>query len=176
MPRQRQRPTSPPGPQQRQVTQRQPRPPKPQSPRNPPPPLNLPKAKAAKPAKAAAESAKPAAAKPAATKPAATKAAKVVDPDAPAKPKVLKAARKGQADDLKKIEGIGPVMEKLCHELGFFHFDQIAAWTPQEVAWVDDNLKTFKGRVTRDKWVAQAKIIVEQGMEEFLRRAKTNDY
>ena len=41
---------------------------------------------------------------------------------------------------------------------------------------MDSNLKGFKGRVSRDKWVYQAKIIVEQGMEEFQRRAKTNDY
>jgi NADH-quinone oxidoreductase subunit E len=91
-------------------------------------------------------------------------------------PKGLDAARDGKADDLKTIEGIGPALEKLCHELGFFHFDQIAGWGPAEIAWMDANLKGFKGRVTRDKWVAQAKIIVEQGVEAFLIRAKTNDY
>ncbi len=93
-----------------------------------------------------------------------------------AKPQGLKAARDGKADDLKKIEGIGPALEKLCHELGIFHFDQIAGWGEAEVTWMDGNLKGFRGRVTRDKWVAQAKLIGEVGMEEFLRRAKTNDY
>ncbi len=73
------------------------------------------------------------------------------------KPKGLKAAREGAPDDLKVIVGIGPALEKLLHRLGFFHFDQIAAWTAGEIAWVDDNLQGFKGRVTRDKWVAQAK-------------------
>lgn len=92
------------------------------------------------------------------------------------KPKGLKAARKGVADDLKVIEGIGPAMEKLLNEGGIFHIDQIAAWGPAEVEWMDGNLKGFKGRVTRDKWVAQAKLIGEVGLEEFLRRAKTNDY
>ncbi len=92
------------------------------------------------------------------------------------KPQGLTAARDGKADDLKEIEGIGPAMEKLLHELGFFHFDQIAAWTADEIAWVDQNLKGFRGRVTRDKWVAQAKIIVAEGLEAFRRRAKTNDY
>ncbi|MFT4151403.1 MAG: NADH-quinone oxidoreductase subunit E [Paracoccaceae bacterium] len=92
------------------------------------------------------------------------------------KPEGLAAARDGKPDDLKLIEGIGPVLERLCHELGFFHFDQIANWSADEIAWVDQNLKGFKGRVTRDKWVTQAKIIVEQGIEEFLRRARTNDY
>ncbi len=95
---------------------------------------------------------------------------------APRKPRGLKAARKGVADDLKAIEGIGPKLEELLHSLGYFHFDQIAKWTESEIAWVDENLQGFKGRVTRDKWVAQAKLILEVGMEEFLRRAKTNDY
>jgi len=93
-----------------------------------------------------------------------------------AKPTALSAARGGKADDLKTLEGIGPAMEKLCHELGIFHFDQIAAWGPAEVEWMDSNLKGFKGRVTRDKWVAQAKLIGEVGIEQFLIRAKTNDY
>ena len=92
------------------------------------------------------------------------------------KPTGLKAARKGQADDLKKIEGIGPALEKLCNSMGIFHYDQIAAWGDAEIAWMDSNLKGFKGRVTRDKWVAQAKLIGEIGMDAFLIRAKTNDY
>lgn len=92
------------------------------------------------------------------------------------RPEGLAAARGGVADDLKEIEGIGPAMEKLCHELGFFHFDQIAGWSEAEIAWVDQNLKGFRGRVTRDKWVAQARIIVTEGLEAFRIRAKTNDY
>ena len=91
-------------------------------------------------------------------------------------PLALTAPRDGGADKLQSIEGIGPALEKLCHELGIFHFDQIAAWGPAEIAWMDGNLKGFRGRVTRDKWVAQAKIIVTEGMDVFLVRAKTNDY
>jgi len=92
------------------------------------------------------------------------------------KPAGLSAPRGGKADDLKVIEGVGPAMEKLLNEHGIYHLDQIAGWGPAEVAWMDGNLKGFKGRVTRDKWVAQAKLIGEVGLEEFLRRAKTNDY
>ncbi len=92
------------------------------------------------------------------------------------RPEAMSGARGGTADDLKLIEGIGPKLEKLCNSLGFYHFDQIANWTAEEVEWVDANLAGFKGRVTRDKWVAQARLIVEVGVEEFLRRAKTNDY
>lgn len=96
--------------------------------------------------------------------------------EAGSKPAALAAARDGAADNLQELEGIGPALAKLCHELGIFHFDQIAAWGPAEIAWMDGNLKGFRGRVSRDKWVAQAKIIVEAGLEEFRRRAKTNDY
>ena len=104
--------------------------------------------------------------------------------DAAVKPKVasgegplrLKAARKGKADDLKQIEGIGPAMEKLVNGLGFYHFDQIAGWSDADVALVDAEMKTFKGRISRDKWVAQASIIVPEGLEAFRERAKINNY
>jgi len=79
------------------------------------------------------------------------------EPGEQAKPEGLKAARKGGADDLKKISGVGPKLEKLLNSMGFFHFDQIADWTSAEIGWVDENLEGFKGRVTRDKWVEQAK-------------------
>jgi NADH-quinone oxidoreductase subunit E len=89
--------------------------------------------------------------------PAATPEAKAPVTAPAAKPAGLAGARGGKPDDLKIIVGIGPKLEALCHRLGFFHFDQIAAWTPAEIAWVDDSLEGFKGRVTRDGWVAQAK-------------------
>ena len=79
------------------------------------------------------------------------------------KPAGLSAPKGGKADDLKVILGIGPKLEALCHKLGFFHFDQIARWTAGEIAWVDENLEGFKGRVTRDRWVVQAKILAAGG-------------
>ena len=93
-----------------------------------------------------------------------------------AKPAGLGGARGGVADKLQTIEGIGPALEKVCHDLGIYHFDQIATWGEPEVAWMDGNLKGFKGRVTRDRWVAQARLIQEVGIAAFLIRAKTNDY
>jgi predicted flap endonuclease-1-like 5' DNA nuclease len=102
-----------------------------------------------------------------------TASAPLMTPAAPLsqqRPAALAAARGGKADDLKIIKGIGPKLEILCHSLGFFHFDQLAAWTDSEVAWVDENLEGFKGRVTRDRWVPQAQAIVKMGPEEFLRR------
>lgn len=88
------------------------------------------------------------------------------------KPATLTAARDGKADDLKQIKGVGPKMEKLCNKLGFYHFDQIASWTDQEVAWVDANLEGFKGRVSRDTWVAQAKILATGGETEFSKKVE----
>lgn len=88
----------------------------------------------------------------------------------------LKAPRKGKADDLKQIEGIGPALEKLVNDLGFYHFEQIASWTDEDVALIDAEMKNFKGRISRDRWVAQAKLIVNEGLEAFRERAKTNNY
>ena len=68
---------------------------------------------------------------------------------------LLDAARDGKPDDLKKISGVGPKLEGLLHENGVFHFDQIAAWGDEEVAYMDDRL-SFKGRIARDNWIEQA--------------------
>jgi NADH-quinone oxidoreductase subunit E len=86
-------------------------------------------------------------------------------------PKRLSAPRGGRADDLKLINGIGPKLEALCNRLGIYHFDQIAAWTPAEVFWADDNLEGFKGRVSRDNWVAQARVLAAGGSAEEAARA-----
>lgn len=130
------------------------------------------KARAAADASKAADMVGKAAAASAAPAPMAALAAKAATIPAPAlaltpaptdaviaqtKPATLTAARNGKPDDLKLIKGIGPKLEVLCNKLGFYHFDQIAAWTDAEIAWVDENLEGFKGRVVRDEWVAQAK-------------------
>jgi NADH-quinone oxidoreductase subunit E len=72
------------------------------------------------------------------------------------------SAPRGTPDDLKRIGGIGPKIEALLNEMGFWHFDQIAAWTPEETAWVDSRLK-FKGRIARENWIAQAKALAGNG-------------
>ena len=89
---------------------------------------------------------------------------------APRRPVGLAAPRGQGADDLKLIKGVGPVLERMLHDLGYFHFEQVAAWTPEEVAWVDENLEGFHGRASRDEWVAQAKILAAGGETEFSRR------
>ncbi len=123
--------------------------------------------KAAKPgkvAKAAAAAADKAEAKPA--KPAPAADASTAEGK---KPRTMKAPRKAGADDLKKIKGVGPKLEQRLNELGFWHYDQIAKWTEDEIAWVDSNLK-FKGRITRDGWTDQAKTLAEGGETEFSKK------
>jgi len=121
-------------------------------------------------------------AKAAAAKPKPAAKAKVVGKAAVApaktalkKPKTLKAPRKSGADDLKQIKGVGPKLEKLLNDLGFYHFDQIAKWTAGNIAWADENLVGFKGRVSRDDWVEQAKILASGGETKFSKRVEDGD-
>ncbi len=93
------------------------------------------------------------------------------------KPKTMQAPRKSGADDLKMIKGVGPKLEIMLNGMGFYHFDQIAKWGAEEVAWVDQNLEGFKGRVTRDDWVAQAvKLAAGEETEFSARAAKDGTY
>ncbi|WP_299145273.1 50S ribosomal protein L21 [uncultured Tateyamaria sp.] len=66
-----------------------------------------------------------------------------------------KAAAAAGADDLKELSGVGPALEKKLHENGVTTFAQIAAWTPEDVADMDEKL-SFKGRIEREGWIAQA--------------------
>ena len=93
----------------------------------------------------------------------------------PSRPRSLTAPRGGKADDLKQIKGIGPKLEALLNEHGIYHFDQIAGWGPDEVAWMDENLKGFKGRVSRDGWVDQARILAGGGQTDFSARTRKED-
>ena len=65
-------------------------------------------------------------------------------------------APKGKADDLSKISGVGPKLVEKLNATGVFHFWQIAAWSPDDVVFMDDQL-SFKGRIDRDNWIEQAK-------------------
>lgn len=88
------------------------------------------------------------------------------------RPRGLEAPRDGSADNLQMMSGVGPKNEQVLHNLGFYHFDQIAGWTPQQVAWVDDHLK-FGGRIEREEWIAQAKLLANGDYAEFYKRYDT---
>lgn len=78
-------------------------------------------------------------------------------------PARLEAPRDGTPDELRRISGIGPKIEEMLHRLGIYHFDQIAGWSEQEAAWIDERLEGFRGRVRRDEWVRQARDMAGQG-------------
>lgn len=90
------------------------------------------------------------------------------------RPGALDGPRGGQKDDLKRIKGVGRVNEGRLNELGIYHFDQIATWGRTEVDWVDDYL-TFKGRIDREKWVQQAKVLARGDDTEFSKRVDSGD-
>ena len=116
----------------------------------------------------------PAKAKPA-KKPAksAPKPAATAEPEAAGtKPSTLDAPLGSGPDDLKLIKGVGPKLESMLHGMGFFHFDQIANWGASEVAWVDQNLTGFKGRVSRDNWVDQAQKLAAGEETAFAAKAR----
>ena len=100
-------------------------------------------AAAAKPAKAASKKAAPKA------------AAKAEEGKVGTAPANLLKGAKGEADDLKKISGVGPKLEGVLNEIGVFHFWQVAEWGPEEIEYMDDRL-SFKGRIERDGWIKQA--------------------
>lgn len=87
------------------------------------------------------------------------------------RPAGLVAARKNKPDDLKLIKGVAEQNEARLHALGIWHFEQIAAWTPQNVEWVGSYL-AFPGRIEREDWVGQAKAFATGGETEFAMRGK----
>lgn len=108
-----------------------------------------------------------AAPKKAAPKKAAPKAEEKPAPKKEAAPK--KAAAKKEAapkadaaaDDLKKLSGVGPALEKKLLAAGITTFAQIAAWTEADIADFDEKL-SFKGRIEREGWVEQAKALAAE--------------
>ncbi|MBD2841224.1 hypothetical protein [Erythrobacter rubeus] len=80
----------------------------------------------------------------------------------------------GEADDLKQIKGLGPKLVTMLAELGVTRFDQIAAWSDADVERVDAKLGRFKGRITRDQWVEQAKLLAAGDQSGFSERFGQN--
>lgn len=127
-----------------------------------------PKTRTAKPKAATAPKTRAAPAAKAAAKPAATKAPKASGLGVAmernrerrlGEPELLLAPRGGVSDDLKLIVGVGPALERLLNSVGVWHFDQIASWKAKDIAFVDGKMANFKGRITRDEWVKQARAL-----------------
>jgi predicted flap endonuclease-1-like 5' DNA nuclease len=65
----------------------------------------------------------------------------------------------GEPDDLGRIKGVGPKLVRLLGELGVTRYDQIAAWSDEDVARIDAQLGPFQGRIVRDNWVEQCRYL-----------------
>ncbi|POR51333.1 hypothetical protein [Bosea psychrotolerans] len=90
------------------------------------------------------------------------------------RPVGLAAARNESPDDLKLIKGIGRQNEGRLHGLGIWHFDQVAAWSAQNIEWVGSYL-AFPGRIEREDWVAQAKALAQGAETAFAKRVKAGE-
>ncbi len=71
----------------------------------------------------------------------------------------LLASPRGGVDDLTKLHGVGPELEKKLNDYGIFHYWQVAAMSDADIAKVDGALK-LNGRIGRDGWVDTAKALV----------------
>ena len=75
---------------------------------------------------------------------------------------LLTAAAFGDADDLERISGVGPMLSDLLQDVGVYYFWQIAEWDADDIIWVDNKLEHFKGRIERDNWVGQAQVFAAE--------------
>jgi predicted flap endonuclease-1-like 5' DNA nuclease len=82
-------------------------------------------------------------------------------------PPIIQPAPAGPLDDLSRMKGVGPKLVALLHDLGVTHFSQIAAWTDEDVAAIDQHLGVFSGRITRDRWVEQARRLAADDIAGF---------
>jgi predicted flap endonuclease-1-like 5' DNA nuclease len=81
----------------------------------------------------------------------------------------MRKVRTSLADDLKRIKGIGVLIEKKLNSLGVTTYEDIANWTGEDIDRISQQLD-FKGRIQRENWVEQARILAAGGDTEFSRR------
>ena len=86
---------------------------------------------------------------------------------------MLFQAPEGDPDDLKKIKGVGPALERTLNQLGVYHYRQIAGFQEHDINWVSENIKTFPDRIKRDDWVGQAKKL-DRSSQAFDRDTRTS--
>lgn len=103
-----------------------------------------------------------------------SEAAPAPEPAREREPAPAPAPAPAAGDDLTRIKGLGPKLAVLLGELGFTTYAQIAAWDAADVARVDDQLGRFKGRITRDQWVEQAKLLAADDETGFVARFGKN--
>ena len=90
------------------------------------------------------------------------------------KPVLLTAPRDGKKDNLTRIKGVGMKIESMLNEIGVYHFDQIASWNAENIAWADSTLG-FPGRADREHWVSQATALASGKETEFSKRVDAGE-
>ena len=86
-------------------------------------------------------------------------------------PVLLREPLDGKADNLKEISGVGPKIEQKLNGVGVFHFAQIAQWTDENIAFIDSQL-AFRGRIARENWIEQAKVLASGAETDFSKRVQ----
>ena len=84
-----------------------------------------------------------------------------VPAEAPRPKSAVQQAAKGKNDDFSKLKGVGPKAAEAIVAAGVTSLEQIAAWSDEDVAWADENIKGAKGKASRDDWRGQAKALIE---------------
>ena len=84
-----------------------------------------------------------------------------VQAEAPRPKSAVQQAAKGKNDDFSKLKGVGPKAAEAIVAAGVTSLEQIAAWSDEDVAWADENIKGAKGKASRDDWRGQAKALIE---------------
>jgi len=83
-------------------------------------------------------------------------------------------SRPDRVDDLKRIKGVGLVIEETLNGLGIYQFTQIAEWDHDNVSWVE-NFLAFPGRISREDWINQSNTLSQGGTTEFAKRVDKGD-
>ena len=89
---------------------------------------------------------------------------------APSTPEVTDTPAPSDGDDLTRIKGLGPKLAALLRTLGVTSYAQIAVWDDAEIDRVDAQLGRFQGRIRRDDWVTQAKLLADGDESGFTAR------
>ncbi|MFN4240862.1 MAG: hypothetical protein ACK4E5_09525 [Erythrobacter cryptus] len=93
---------------------------------------------------------------------------------APAPAPAPASAPAPSGDDLTRIKGVGPKLVALLGELGITSYAQIASWSADDVARIDAELGRFKGRIMRDQWIEQARLLAAGDEAAFAARFGNN--
>jgi predicted flap endonuclease-1-like 5' DNA nuclease len=80
-----------------------------------------------------------------------------------------------EKDDLKKISGVGPFIEKKLNEIGIYTFEQVSKFSDKDIDNITELIEFFPGRILRDDWRGQSTLLKNGGETDFSKRVDNND-